>query len=403
MDNILEYIKNNSKISQALLGDLESQELELKYPTRKDESWKYFPVSKLNFSSVVEGVEFSGLKSKLETLRLRDHKVLVFSNGQFLDNLSDEISNVKILELEDLNFSMEDFESSLDYINVYTARAGYDIFVDGDEKVQIIHFSSAASSFLKNRITVSESAKASVHESFVVEGESLYSSYTEMSVAKEAKLNYYSQSQTETSSQLLINQHICVYESSVMNSLVLDTDPGKVRRRSNLNLLGEESLVDFKGFYLVNDKAVVNHKLDVNHMVPNCVSKQLFKGIIDGMSKVIFDGKVYVAEGAVGTDSEQLNKTTLLADGAELISRPQLEIYNDDVTCAHGATLGGFDADEVFYFQSRAISQEKAVQMMAYGFAEDIFQAVEDENVHESMSAQFIDRFSQYKVELNEL
>ena len=112
---------------------------------------------------------------------------------------------------------------------------------------------------------------------------------------------------------------------------------------------------------------------------------------------------VYVAKQAMGTDSQQLNKSMLFADSAEVITRPQLEIYADDVACAHGATLGGFNRDEVFYFQSRAIPEEVALRMLAVGYAEEIFQEVENKEIHKDFLDQFLDRFSQYKVDIHEL
>lgn len=403
MNNVLEYIKNNSEIADSLLANLDSKEDELNFPTRKDEAWKYFPVKDIVYSELSSLQDSATWTELVEKHKIAGCKLAVFCNGLYQESLSDEVSSLKIIEKEDLNFSEDRFESALDYVSIYTARQGYDLFLEAEEKIQILHIADDKTAFLKNRLTLAEGVEATVLETYVVVGDSLYSTYSELNVAQKSKLNYYSQTTVSEESKLLINQQVSVYSEALMKSLVLDTDPGKIRRRANVDMLEENCEVDFKGFYLVNKKAVVNHKLNINHLVPNCNSKQLYKGILDGLSKVIFDGMVYVGKGAMGTDSEQLNKTTLLADSAELVTRPQLEIYADDVACAHGATLGGFNADEVFYFQSRAISQDKAIQMLAYGFAEDIFQDIEDEAIHEKFSGQFIDRFSEYEVKVNEL
>lgn len=400
MQNIFEYIQQN----KASLPENLEEKMELfPTPNRKLEAWKYFPVKDIKFSApATNNTVDDKVQALIDKHKVTSAKTLVFLNGSFLADQSDKLSSFQEVKEDDCEFSEDDFESSIDLATLYLGKSGFSLELTSNESIQVLQIATEATSFYKNRVVVAEGVEASLYETQVLINEASLSCYTECNLAKASNLKYFSKSVASENSQVFNNANVNIVAQAKFESLVLDTDPARIRRRASVNLLEETAEADLKGFYLVNKKAVVNHKLDINHMVPNCISKQLYKGILDDASRVSFDGIVYVAEGAVGTDSEQLNKSMLFSNTAELDTRPQLEIYNDDVTCAHGATLGGFNTDEVFYLQSRCIPEDQAVAMLAFGFAEDIFTEIEDEEIHAKFSEQFVDRFKDYKVELNE-
>lgn len=400
MTDIIEYLRNNRQLSPQLLEEVKEQ-LELTpEPSRKTEAWKYFPVKSLDWTPLSKALDKQAAKEQVADHQIEGLKKLVFINGAFNEELSDFDSSL-VLSSEDYNFNKDDFESTVDIMSLYSSQAGYDLNITESGTYHVVQITTEGSSFIRNRLVLSEGVEAKIIETVVLSSESKFFTYSDWDLSKGSKLTYYSNSQCPADSLALLNLNLRVQEKAVFESLVLDTDPGVLRRRMNVDLLGEHSHADFKGFYLLNKKAKVNYKLNVNHLVPNCTSNQLFKGILDDRASVSFDGTVFVEKQAQGTDSQQLNKSTLLSNTAEVNTRPQLEIYADDVACAHGATLGGFSQDEVFYLQSRAIPYEKAVQMIAFGFAEDILKDIKIEKVHEKFSAQFIDRFSQYEVEVD--
>ena len=397
-EEFLEQIKSYIPADQ--LGSFLSQSEALPMPNRKLESWKYFPTKFLNFEKQEQSTTLD-LAKELNRLKAPGMDVLVTRNGQVQTDLSTD--KVKLKELSASDFQLESMETKLDVLSVYSEGQKLELVMQDSKALQIIHFIDSDKSFFNFKLNVDEAVELEIYENFVAVDKVQAHFVSEIELKKEAKLKYYSQSELSSSAQVYTHSSIGLSEAALYKSVVSDTDPGKFRRKTKVNLNGERAHADMKAFYLLNEAAIVNHKIDVNHNVPNATSEQLYKGILDGESKAIFDGMVYVAKQAMGTDSQQLNKSMLFADSAEVITRPQLEIYADDVACAHGATLGGFNRDEVFYFQSRAIPEDVALRMLAVGYAEEIFQEVENKEIHKDFLDQFLDRFTQYKVDIHEL
>ena len=136
-------------------------------------------------------------------------------------------------------------------------------------------------------------------------------------------------------------------------------------------LLGaEQAACDLHGLYVASGKQVLDHLVYVDHASPRCVSREVFKGVLDGASRGVFAGRVHVREGAQKTDAKQTNMNLLLSEDAQIDTKPQLEIYADDVKCSHGAAVGQLDPEELFYLQSRGMNADDARNLLTYGFAE---------------------------------
>jgi Fe-S cluster assembly protein SufD len=124
--------------------------------------------------------------------------------------------------------------------------------------------------------------------------------------------------------------------------------------------------------YLTQGKQIVDHHTRVDHAKPRCISREFYKGILDGTSRAVFNGKVIVHKDAQQTDASQSNRNLLLSDNAEVDTKPELEIYADDVKCAHGATVGQLDMNQLFYLRSRGIDEAAARTLLIFAFAEDL-------------------------------
>jgi Fe-S cluster assembly protein SufD len=135
---------------------------------------------------------------------------------------------------------------------------------------------------------------------------------------------------------------------------------------------GEHAECDLQGLYLAGDRQLIDYHLDVRHGLPHCTSRENFKGIVHGKGKAVFDGLVYVAKDAQQTDAEMSNRNLLLSQSAEVDTKPQLEIYADDVKCSHGTTVGQIEPEMLFYLRSRGISEGLARRMLCLGFAGEI-------------------------------
>ena len=157
----------------------------------------------------------------------------------------------------------------------------------------------------------------------------------------------------------------------------------------DVRLSGEGSEANIYGAYVCGGEERVRIAVDMHHDLPHCNSRQLFKGIAGGTSKVDFYGKIIVAKDAQRTEAYQENHNILLTDGAKVDTKPQLEIYADDVKCSHGATIGRLNEEEQFYMRSRGITLEDAKVLQMISFIAPVLENIEDEAERERVTAQF--------------
>ena len=153
---------------------------------------------------------------------------------------------------------------------------------------------------------------------------------------------------------------------------------------------GAECSVD--GLYMVDGSQHTDTHSMIDHRQPNCTSRQLYKGILDGKSRAVFNGKVFVRHDAQQTNAEQTNKNLLLSNDARVDTKPQLEIFADDVKCAHGAAIGQIDEEEMFYLESRGINRALARNMLTYGFAEEVIERIKIDSIKRELDAAVLNR-----------
>jgi Fe-S cluster assembly protein SufD len=140
------------------------------------------------------------------------------------------------------------------------------------------------------------------------------------------------------------------------------------------------------GLYLANNKQLVDHHTSIHHQKPHCESHEFYHGILNGQSKGVFNGKIFVSKGAQKTDAKQTNRNLLLSADATIDTKPQLEIFADDVKCTHGATVGQLNEDAIFYLQARGIGEEMARQMLIHAFAKEIVERIQPEAIQERIN-----------------
>ena len=170
---------------------------------------------------------------------------------------------------------------------------------------------------------------------------------------------------------------------------------GAALSRSNIytRLDGAGSGATLNGLYMIEDDQVSDHQTEIIHAQPNCFSRELYKGVLDGRSHGVFNGKVYVHPVAQKTDGKQTNKTLLLSPNAQVDTKPQLEIFADDVKCTHGATIGQIDQTALFYLKSRGIDNNLARRLLTYAFAADVLETIEVTEVRETLERMSLERF----------
>ncbi|KKM97624.1 hypothetical protein LCGC14_1166230, partial [marine sediment metagenome] len=151
-------------------------------------------------------------------------------------------------------------------------------------------------------------------------------------------------------------------------------------------LLGEAAHVRMDGLYLVAGKQHVDNHTHIDHAVPNTTSEEVYKGVLDDESHAVFNGKVHVHKDAQKTDANQSNRNLLLSRHCEIDTKPEMEIYADDVKCGHGSTVGQLDEQHLFFLRARGLSETSARSLLTYAFAVEVLQRIADESVRESLS-----------------
>ncbi len=164
-----------------------------------------------------------------------------------------------------------------------------------------------------------------------------------------------------------------------------------VRNEINAVFEGEGGECTLNGLYQARGQQLIDNHTFIDHAYPHCASHELYKGILDGKARGVFNGKIYVRQDAQKTDAKQTNQTLLLSDDATINTKPQLEIYADDVKCTHGATVGQLDAESIFYLRSRGVGLAEARSLLTYAFANDIVSRIKVATVREELERSLLE------------
>jgi len=169
--------------------------------------------------------------------------------------------------------------------------------------------------------------------------------------------------------------HVTLARGAAFKSRVLSFG-GSLARTEILAVLDRGADCTLNGLYVTRDRQHADNRTTIDHAQPHATSHELYKGILDGQSSAVFNGKIIVRKDAQKTDAKQTNKNLVLSEGATINTKPQLEIFADDVRCTHGATVGQLDQESIFYLQSRGIGHEDARAMVTYAFAQEIIDSI---------------------------
>ncbi|MFZ4714395.1 MAG: Fe-S cluster assembly protein SufD [Bacteriovoracaceae bacterium] len=212
-------------------------------------------------------------------------------------------------------------------------------------------------------------------------------------VKKGARFTHIKVQKENAESSHLANLQVKLCRDGYYNSMILNL--GAKFQRSDIQVALSEpgAAAHVNGLYALKDQQFSDFHTEILHQAPHTESDQLYKGVLDAKSHGVFNGKIVVNKEAQLTRSSQLNKNLLLSKTAHIDTEPQLLIHADDVKCSHGATIGNLDEDQVFYFQSRGISEEKAKKMLSHAFANDVFMKIGNEFLEKKMEKFFFDHY----------
>ncbi|CAN5232401.1 Fe-S cluster assembly protein SufD [soil metagenome] len=244
-------------------------------------------------------------------------------------------------------------------------------------------------------IVVAEAgSKATIIENYESNGKSFTNSAIQIFVEDNANLTHYRVQKESAESYHVGTTEITLKRGSFYNATSINLGAKLSRHDIHLKFTatGGECYVD--GLYMLSGDQHHDTHSEIDHALPNCISHQSYKGVLNDKSRGVFNGKVFVRENASGTDAQQSNKNLLLSNDARIDTKPQLEIYNDDVKCAHGATVGQLEEEELFYLLSRGLNESLARNLLTYGFAEEIVNKIEIESIKKQLDVAVLNRLN---------
>lgn len=375
------FSKNAREIANKNLESLE-------FPTSKTEYWKYSRTNR-----IVKGdYQVQPLDNFNPQFELPKGKRIVLVNG-FVSEKHSNFSESEILvvslshakekhaELIEKWFNRNSFEDKI-FASINTAyhQDGAFIFIPENisekETINIISINSGDSviSQPKNIIIAEQGSRANVLLREISENavSNFNNVVTEVFVGENAFLELNKIQEMENGNFQIATDQVALEANSNFKINTFTKKGDWVRNNLNIQLNGENIETWLNGLYLLKGNQHVDNHTYVDHFVPNCVSHELYKGILNDKSTGVFNGKVFVHKDAQKTNAYQSNNTVVLTDDAKSYSKPELEIYADDVKCSHGSTTGQLDEEALFYLKSRGISEAKANGMMLYAFAGDV-------------------------------
>ncbi len=277
-------------------------------------------------------------------------------------------------------------------LNAAVAQEGVFVWVHAGKQIPVpIHIqhvheaNEAGASHVRVAALVEAGAEVTVLEEFVSTGKAPFfqTQVVEIDCHAESRLHYFRLQNDHGNVTQVANTLIRQADKSTVNACTITLDGEIIRNNFAIAVNGEHCESNFHGLYLLNGKTMADNHTVVDHQKPHSHSNELYKGIMDGQSRGIFNGKIFVRPHAQKTNAFQSNRNILLSDQAIVNTKPQLEIWADDVKCSHGCTSGQLDEEALFYLQSRGIDKKSAQAMLLYAFAADVFRIIEHESIRQ--------------------
>ncbi|MEO6814549.1 MAG: Fe-S cluster assembly protein SufD [Ginsengibacter sp.] len=380
-------------------------------PSFKNEEWKYTFISNLfrkqyHLSEITKGTSLS--KSEIDSVRLpgfENANELFFVNGKFEPSLStirSSANQLTIVPLEEaakgdykeivsehLNKSSLFIKDGIHALNTSFIYGGVFILINKNQVLEnplyFYHLMDTKENHQlvqpRSLIYVEESAKAQLVETYKTIGvmDSFTNEVMEVVVNENAIVEYYKLQDDSLNASQVGTTHIRQIGKSYVHTVTISLNGGVIRNNIDIIMEAAGNEAHMYGLYLVKGRTHVDNHTLVDNTKPNCFSNEFYKGIIDEYATGIFSGKIYVRPDAQKTNAYQSNKNILLSENATVNTKPQLEIFADDVKCSHGCTVGKLDEEALFYLRTRGISKENAQSMLLQAFASDVVAQIRPE------------------------
>lgn len=397
------WIRNVRERAMARFNDLG-------FPTSRHEEWKYTdvaPIANVVFQPARRVVDrLASDAAARAALAGFEACRLVFVNGYYEPKLSSPRRLLEGVKIGSLAAALEGDEG---WVESHLARcAGYEehafvalntaLMRDGavlyvppgrilTEPIHLLFVSVAGPeptvSHPRILVVIGKGSQASIVESYAGVGEGAYlvNAVTELVIGENSALEHYKLQREGERAYHVATLQARLAANANFTSHSIALGGALTRNEINAVLDGEGCECTLNGLYLASGEQHVDNHTRIDHVKPHGSSRELYKGVLDGKARGIFNGKIYVHKAAHKTDAKQTNKNLLLSPGAWVDTKPQLEIYNNDVKCSHGSTIGQLDQDSIFYLRSRGIGLETARSLLTYAFASDVINRIKIEPI----------------------
>ncbi len=422
-------LSSDSELLNNIRNDGMNKFLNIGLPTARkgNEKWKYTniaPIAGIDFELPVHKDQNDLDDIKKQIFSDNSWVNLIFIDGKFNPELSDAL-DLESISISDLDSLIHDPSMAIDLENdlgslidlkeegfaaLNTAFLSDGIVIHVPEGVKfsklinIVFFNSGKKntvSYPRVLLKVGSGSDVSIMESYVGGSKniSFTNSVSEIILDQRAQVKHYRILDESDTTYDVGYGRVKLGEDSQFLSRTFYKGAAIGRYDLNVSIEGEGAFCDLKGLYLTTGSQHMDNFINIDHVAPSGKSNLLYKGILDDNSRAVFGGTVMVRQSAQKTDSIQSDKNLLLSPNAEVDSKPSLFIYADDVKCAHGATAGNIDSETIFYMLSRGIDIETASKLLIYGFAGEIIDSVEIEELRDKLEAYFLNALPDYKFE----
>ena len=398
------------------------------FPSKREEDWKYTDLKTILFNNINK-LEIPNNKKTSQyndewLLKNFQHNQIILVNGDFVSsNFSfEDKEKIKIKPLKMVLNDKKDFEkikdcfndkkSSLTSLNHALVNDG--IFLEIEEnysfnKPLIIYnffnkFSENKIINNKNFISLEKNSKLSLLEYYKAEDSIKYFNNTvhNYSIQENAILKKFSIDSNLDNSYNYHLTNVKSYSNSIFENFLLSCGSNFIKNEIHCDLLESFSSCFMNGLIFLSNHQHHELKTNINHRHKHCKSSQLVKSVLLDKSNGTYQGKIYVEKNAQKTNGYQLSKALVLSENSAFNSKPELEIYADDVKCSHGSTTGNIDQNSIFYLMSRGLSKEQANKMLVEGFLNETIETIMEPNIQSLISKLFIDKINKTKFEINE-
>lgn len=387
------------------------------FPTSREEAWRYTHLSALekkSFSLTVAPND-SLADDILRSYRLADAFCVVLINGHFsaaLSELTGLPDNIDVMSMADAITHRSDVVQNYLGTAVNHTEHGFialnsACFTDGlfihspgkrvlNQPIQILNIVNDADRLAttRNLIIADDHSELTIIETFVGNQAYLTTAVTELFIGANAKVSLFKMQSESTSAYHFGGTYAHVAENARFYHYHFAF--GGLLARTDLTIaLNQAAECELNGLTIGTQRQHIDHHTRVEHNQPYGISREFYKGVFDDKARGVFQGRIIVAKNAQHTDSQMNNRNLLLSDQAEADSKPQLEIYADDVKCGHGLTVGQLDEQSISYLQSRCIDKETARNILTFAFANEMVSKVTIKNLHDQLLQQVLNRFPQ--------